>query len=94
MVTDTGKTLRADTLKPVNLPESIKVEEDAAGLPVALKAGRWQKIIAIDDHWRIDDEWWRSDPVARLYYAVHLASGNRVVLYKDIARNAWYKQTL
>jgi len=29
MVADTGKTLRADTTKPINLPETVTVEENA-----------------------------------------------------------------
>ena len=37
MVADTGKTLRADTTKPVNLPELLSVEENPAGLPIAVK---------------------------------------------------------
>jgi hypothetical protein len=94
MVTDTGKTLRADTLKPVNLPEAVQIEEDTKGLPLVLRSKRRQKIISIEDRWRIDDEWWRSEAVSRLYYAVLLASGQRVVLYKDLAQNTWHRQTI
>jgi len=32
MVADTGKTLRPDSIKPVNLPEPLQVEESPAGL--------------------------------------------------------------
>jgi hypothetical protein len=56
MVTDTGKTLRTDSIKPVNLPEPLQVEESPAGLPVAVRLKRRQSIIAIEDCWRIDDE--------------------------------------
>mgnify|MGYP001216044698 FL=1 len=94
MVTDTGKTLRADTLKPVNLPEEVWVEENAAGLPAVLKGRRRQKIIRIEDRWRIDDEWWRSEPVTRFYYAVLLVSGQKVVIYKNLAKNTWHRQTM
>ena len=93
MVTDTGKTLRHDTIKPVNLPEPVQVEENADGTPVALKTKRRQKIIAIEDRWRIDDEWWRSEPISRLYYAVMLVSGLRLVLYRDLIKNEWYRQS-
>jgi hypothetical protein len=92
MVENTGKTLRADTYRPVNAPEPVNVEEDTAGRPGALKKKRRQKIAAIDDRWRIDDEWWRPEPVARLYYAVRLASGQRLVLYQDLSRGGWYRQ--
>ena len=93
MVTDTGKTLRTDSIKPVNLPEPLQVEESPAGLPVAVRLKRRQSIIAIEDCWRIDDEWWRSEPVSRLYYAVILASGQRLVLAKNLIANNWYRQS-
>jgi len=93
LVADTGKTLRADTAKPVNLPEPLAVEEGPDGLPAFVKLKRRQKIIAVEDCWRIDDEWWRSEPVSRLYYAVILASGQRLVLAKNLIANSWYRQS-
>ncbi len=92
MVEDTGKTLRADTYRPVNAPEPVRVEEDASGCPVAVREKRRQAAISIEDRWRIDDEWWRAGPVTRLYYAVRLASGQRLVLYKDLNDSGWYRQ--
>jgi hypothetical protein len=92
VVKDTGKTLRADAYRPVNVPEPVTVEEDADGLPLALKEKRRENITTIEDRWRLDDEWWREAPVARLYYAVRLAAGPRLVLYKDLVNNSWYKQ--
>jgi hypothetical protein len=92
VVTDTGKALRADTGKPVNTPEALKVEEDPSGLPLAVKMKRRQAVISIEDRWRLDDEWWRAAPVSRLYYNVLLASGQRLVLYKDLVTGGWYQQ--
>ena len=92
MVADTGKTLRADAYKPVNAPEALRVEENAAGLPVAVRLKRRQAVATIEDKWRLDDEWWRAEPVSRLYYNVLLASGQRLVLYKDLITGEWYQQ--
>jgi hypothetical protein len=92
MVEDTGKTLRADTYKPVNTPEALQVEEDVLGLPVAVKGKRRQTVVSIEDKWRLDDEWWRAEPVSRLYHRVLLSSGQRLVLYKDLVRGGWYEQ--
>jgi hypothetical protein len=92
VVENTGKALRADTYKPVNTPEALQVEEDASGLPVAVKGKRRQTIMSIEDRWRLDDEWWRAAPVSRLYYNVLLASGQRLVLYKDLVTGGWYQQ--
>lgn len=92
MVENSGKTLCPGALKPVNLPEALKVEEDSAGRPLVVKMLRKHIIRTIEDCWRIDDEWWRSEPVSRLYYAVMLASGQRLVIYKDLVLNCWYRQ--
>lgn len=92
MVENTGKTLRADTYKPVNKPETLKVEEDALGFPVAVRGKQRQAVTTIEDRWRIDDEWWRTGPISRLYYNVLLASGQRLVLYKDLNTGGWYRQ--
>ena len=93
MVKNSGKTLRADTYRPVNAPEPVEVEEDSSACPRAVKTPRRQIVAAIDDRWRIDDEWWRREPVSRLYYAVLLKSGQRLVLYRDLAGGCWYRQS-
>jgi hypothetical protein len=92
MVENSGKTLRADTCKPVNTPETVKIEEDASGEPLAVRLKRRQAVLSIEDKWRLDDEWWRSGPIARLYYNVLLASGQRMILYKDLITGNWYQQ--
>jgi hypothetical protein len=92
MVENTGKTLRADTYKPVNTPEAVRVEESASGLPAAVRMP-WRRAVAvIEDRWRLDDEWWRSEPLSRLYYSVLLASGEKMVLFKDLISGGWYRQ--
>lgn len=93
MVKDTGKTLYTGTFKPVNAPEAVEVYESPTGLPVALKTKSKQAIVSIDGKWRIDDEWWRAEPLSRMYYAVILSSGRRVVIYKDITQRRWYRQS-
>jgi hypothetical protein len=92
VVENTGKTPRADTYQPVNTPEPIKVEEDVSGSPVAVRVNRRLSVISIGDRWRIDDEWWRTESISRLYYNVLLASGQRLVLYKDLITGDWYRQ--
>jgi hypothetical protein len=93
MVTDTGKTLHADTLKPVNLPEPIAVDEDKAGRPLSVTLGRRLPVAVIDDIWRLDDEWWRARPLSRMYYAVILGNGRRLTLYRDLVDGKWYHQS-
>ena len=88
MVEDPGKTLHADTgkpvtgdtsaYKPVNMPVPVKIEENAAGQPVAIRGKRRLAVMTIEDKWRIDDEWWRAEPVSRIYYNILLASRRRL----------------
>lgn len=93
MVENTGASLHTDACKPVNTPGQVRVEEDTSGLPVAVRLSRRHRIAAIEDRWRIDDEWWRREPVSRIYYAVLLASGQRLVFYKDLINGCWYRQS-
>ncbi len=94
MVANPRETLRAGAFKPLNTPETVNVEENAAGLPIAIKIKRRQAISAIENTWRIDDEWWRSEPVSRIYYAVTLApSGQQLTIFKDLESNGWYQQS-
>jgi hypothetical protein len=51
-------------------------------------------VASIEDRWRIDDEWWRTEEVSRMYYTVVLKNGMRMVIYKDLIRNLWYRQTI
>lgn len=93
MVEDTGKAPGTGTYQPVNAPEPVVVEADASGLPTAVRVARRQPIAAIEDRWRIDDEWWRSEPVSRCYYAVRLNSGRRLVIFADLVGGRWYRQS-
>jgi hypothetical protein len=93
MVENPRATLQADAYKSVNAPEHIEVKEDTSGLPLAVRSPRNQAVIAIENRWRIDDEWWRRKPVSRLYCYVLLASGQRLILYKDLIEDCWYRQS-
>ena len=91
MVQDSRKTLRTEIIE-LNRPAPVQVQEGATGLPVAVKTPRRQAVVSIEDRWRIDDEWWRSGQISRLYYATLLASGQKMVIYKDLIDGGWYKQ--
>ena len=44
------------------------------------------------ESWRIDDEWWREQPVSRLYYSLLLEDGRAVTVYRDLVSGQWYRQ--
>ena len=54
--------------------------------------GRWCKILEVLDTWRIEDEWWRKQPISRLYYRVVLEDGTMTGLFKDLVSGDWYSQ--
>jgi len=84
-------------LRPLNAPSPLQVSTDAEGRIVSIwRQGRLtpRTIAAIQDRWRIDDEWWREHPISRMYYAVILDDGTRLTIYHDlrVAENAWFEQ--
>ena len=87
-------------LKPANGPalssdrrSRVSTASDTSNGP-ALRGSkdRWREVPEILDSWRIDDEWWRKQPVSRLYYRVLLEDGTVVGLFKDLVSGEWYRQ--
>jgi hypothetical protein len=71
----------------------VKVYEN--GTPTELKLrGRWLKVESVDDRWRIDDEWWRDEPVSRMYYECVVDRGIRVTVFQDLVTRQWYRQRM
>ena len=69
------------------------MEEDEHGQPVAIVLGRGgSEVASIEDRWKVVDEWWRPEPVARMYYQVITDGGRRVTLYRDLVGGGWYRQ--
>jgi hypothetical protein len=83
---------RAHRLRPLNQPKPIRVEADGSGEPRAVVLGRERlAVAAVQDRWRIDDEWWRTRPVSRLYYSLLLEDGRTVTVYRDLVSGRWFK---
>ena len=94
MVKDTGETLRSSaSYKSLNTPGRLQVEEDAKGRPSVVRRKRRLYIQGIEDYWRVDDEWWRPEPVSRIYYLINLNTGQSMVIYKDLIHGNWYRQS-
>ena len=78
--------------KQLNAPEELMVKESPDGIPVAVSDKNSRRIISIEHKWRIDDEWWRAEPISRMYYSVILDSGKTFTIFKDLIKNKWYSQ--
>ena len=93
MVKDTRASKGPSSLRALNQPHLIGVKVDGDGLPFAVKLrGRWLTVDAITGRWRIEDEWWRELPIARMYHKVVLEEGRSITLFRDMTDGLWYRQ--
>jgi len=82
-------------LRPLNAPMPLRVQTDPQGRITAIwRQGRLtpRTIAAIQDRWRIDDEWWRDHRVSRMYLEVVLDDGTLLTMYHDLVADAWFEQ--
>ena len=92
MVAHPGEATRSYRLRPLNQPRPIRVEADELGEPQAVVLGHeCLAVAAVQDRWRIDDEWWRKE-VSRLYFSLLLEDGRVVTVYHDLLKDQWRRQ--
>ena len=82
----------SDDDMPAGRGEGYFESSEIEGLRAVLSKGRWRQVLEALDTWRIDDEWWRKEPVSRLYYRVVLEDGTMAGLFKDLVSGDWYSQ--
>ena len=93
MVEDTRAQARTNTFHTLNQPKRREVQETATGTPKqVLLRNQWMVVADIEDCWRIDDEWWRTQPLSRMYYQVRLEDGRFLTLFCDLTASQWYEQ--
>ena len=93
MVKNPGAAGRSGSIRTLNQPVPGEVRTDDMGLPQALRLrGRWVAVEAVADHWRMDDEWWREQPVSRMYYQCIVDQGLQATVFRDLASDGWYIQ--
>ena len=93
MVKNTGTKNGISAIRSLNAPEAIEVKENRTGNPSNVRLGKeWLSVKAVQDVWRIDDEWWRAEPISRLYFTLTLKDGTIATVFKDLVSHAWFKQ--
>ncbi len=93
MVAHSRTPVRADRLRPLNLPQPVQVELGDTGKPTAIaERGERRAVVAVNEVWRVDDEWWRHEQIARRYADVVLEGGAHVVLYENLMTGDWFVQ--
>jgi hypothetical protein len=86
-------TVSARRLRRLNTPVRVAVRADATGLPRAvLLKGTRRTVEAVQEQWRVDEGWWRTQPVSRHYYRLVLAGGREVTVYRDLCEGGWWMQ--
>jgi hypothetical protein len=82
----------AHRLRSLNAPVAARLEVEA-GLPRAvLLRGGWRRVARLEEVWRIDDGWWRPNPVARTYFRLAMEDGQLVTVYRDDLEATWWTQ--
>ena len=86
--------IRIDS-RPLNAPVPIAVRADQRGHPLAVRKPAWpreRRVASIRDRWRIDEEWWRAEPISRLYHELVLEDGTLLTVYHDLVADEWFEQ--
>jgi hypothetical protein len=93
MVGNTGTAPDTRRIRRLKLPHLLEVEASKEGVPLRLRLGGvWQGVTLIRRSWRIDQQWWRGEPVHRDYYHVAPQEGSPLSLYHDIVNGDWFRQ--
>jgi hypothetical protein len=80
-------------VRALNRPRPLRVEAGDDGRPTAVwLSGCRCAVEVVLDTWRIDDEWWRERPVARLYFSLLLEDGRAVTVHRDLVSGQWAQQ--
>jgi len=83
---------RGHRLRPLNQAKPIRVEADESGQLQAVVLGRQRlAVAAVEDRWRIDEEWWRKE-VSRMYFSLLLEDGRTLTTYRDLVTGRWFQQ--
>ena len=81
---------------PLLAPYPLTVEaEDGPDGPVpqwVVWRGQRRGVVAIEDEWRVDDEWWR-DEVSRHYFAVRVEGDRRLTVFLDRVAGTWWQHS-
>lgn len=93
MVSRTGGSPDPRRIRRLKSSATIEVETDPEGVPVRLRLDRrWQNVRLVRRPWRIDQHWWRAEPISRLYYRVAPQDGPELTVYRNLIGGTWAQQ--
>ena len=76
-----------------SLPARSKRGHSGRGRVATSRISTMQTVAAIDDRWKVNDEWWRgpNEEIERMYYSLLLESGHKTVVYQDMKSGSWFR---
>ena len=93
MVGNTGRATDTRRIRRLKPSREIEIEAGEDGVPRRVRlSGAWQDVTLARRPWRIDQHWWRADPVSRVYYRVAPADGPAFTIYHDLLSGEWARQ--
>ena len=93
MVGNTGRAADPRRIRRLKPPRAIEIEEGEGGRPLrVLLHGVWSNVQPAHRPWRIDQYWWRADPIRRIYYRLEIENGPPLTVYYDEVAKAWFRQ--
>ena len=82
---------RRTTSQTTAVPMPIQVQEDVDLRPLALVLdGQTIRIESIDDRCEVEEDWWKDNPVVRMYYRVTLEDGRQLPIFRNMVHGGWY----
>jgi hypothetical protein len=93
MVGHTGTTADTRRIRRLKTPHSLEVQAASDGTPLRVHLGSaWKDVSLMRRPWRIDQHWWRGEPVRRDYYRVAPENGPPLTVYRDLVSDEWFRQ--
>lgn len=92
MVTYTGTSARADSVRALNTPRKITIVAEYGMPRVIVTPKAEEAVLQIQDVWIVQDEWWRKE-IDRQYFALLMMNGELRTVYHDRVDDQWYEQS-
>jgi hypothetical protein len=93
MVGHTRGTATTRRIRRLKTPQAFVVESDRDGAPLRVRLnGAWLDVTPLQRPWRVDQYWWRGEPVRRDYCRVVTENGPPLTLYRDLITDQWFRQ--
>ena len=81
-------------VRRLDQPRTLGVVTGPNGLPHAVRLdGKRRAVVAIRDHWLVQDRWWTDSPVDRHYFELVIEPGRVIVVFHDVRAGQWHTHT-